>query len=173
MLVKVAILVTVSLFNELHDIIVTYHNVQILIEDLFYLVEAHHSPLFLIKQGKHVHSFIFFPSSIKPFFMNHVKGIMKHKCLFVPMQCRNFILNLFAIHFSKPKIPQYGSQLFPGYLPLLLTVIEFECILDLILLPITKKATISSDSLLEIDALLDLLAFFFILFILISDSLYM
>lgn len=82
-MVQIAITVKVSLFDELKDIVVTDHNVQILVEHLLDLSEAYQPLLFAVEKTEHIEGFILAASSIEPFLLHHVEYLRKGECFLV------------------------------------------------------------------------------------------
>ena len=70
LLVQVPIFICVRILDELNYIVITDHNVQILVENLLDFLDPNQPFLLPIEKGEKIHGFFFFPSSVKPLFVN-------------------------------------------------------------------------------------------------------
>lgn len=108
-LVQVSVLVAISLFDELQNIVVTDVNVQVLIENTLDIVKPNKTPLFPVEKGKQVEGFFLPTATEKPFFGNHVNDFAQGESFFIFILVRDFVLDLLSVHFGKCKIAQNWS----------------------------------------------------------------
>lgn len=73
LLVEVTVFIEVSLLYEFQNVIIADNDIQVLIENLFYLGESNKALLLSIEKAKHVEGFIFPAPAIEPLFLNHLE----------------------------------------------------------------------------------------------------
>ena len=134
LLIEVSILVCICVFYELHDIVITDHDIQVLVENLLYLLYSDQSLLFSVKKSKNVHSFFFFTPSIEPFLVNESQNVRKHELVLIIVSISDLVFNLLSVHFCEAKIAQNASQIFTIDAACFFIVVEVESILNLIFL---------------------------------------
>lgn len=140
-LVEVPVLVPVSLFNELQNVIVTDVYVQILVENGLDVVKSDQSSFLSIEQSKQVKS-LFFPAfAEKPFFGNHFNDFTQSKWFLVFVLIADLVFDLFSVHFCEGEIAQYRSQLDSSNV-IVAACIKCESVFDLVL-HVFRKLTIN------------------------------
>lgn len=147
LLAQEAILVKVSLLDELQNIIIADVDIEILVENRLDLVDADQSLLFSVKEGEHIQSLLFSTSTKEPFFCDEVYNFTKGKSLLLLMYVGNLIFDFLSIHLGVGEVAQDTPKVLPIYISCVTRVIEGECVLDFVFLS-KRISTISSESLL-------------------------
>ena len=104
-----AVFVNISLFDELKNIVVADVDVQVLVEDALYLIDANQSPLFAVKQSEHVQSFLFPSSTEEPFFSDQIYDLAEWEAILVLVGSSDFVLDLLPVHFSIGEVAENTS----------------------------------------------------------------
>ena len=72
LLVEVAVLVEVCLFDELQDIVVADIDIEVLVKDCFDFVEADQSSFLAVEEGEHVEGLFLSSSPKEPLFGDEI-----------------------------------------------------------------------------------------------------